>query len=125
MADQILYCRVCGSDFILPDGVVMRACLACGTSHSRPRAEGSVVFARAKERLFGTLPLLVYMDGVPNQVSAIATGQETPIRCSHPCRLTVRSNDGAEVWSCDERGGVVLRVEVSWPMMGRPRFVVR
>lgn len=86
---------------------------------------GIVVFARAKERLFGALPLLVYMDGVPNPVGAIAPGQETPIRCPHPCCLTVRSNDGAEVWSCDVRGGLVLRVEVSWPMMGRPRFVVR
>lgn len=39
----ILTCRVCMTDFALPDGLDLMDCPACGATHSRPQAEGDAL----------------------------------------------------------------------------------
>ena len=45
MTKLTLTCRTCGREFVLPEGELLRACPACGTPHSRPRAEGTALDA--------------------------------------------------------------------------------
>ena len=84
---------------------------------------GTVTFTRKKEMLFGKTPIHIYADG-RKMHSLEGNGDAFNLRVTRTTAIRAETADGVECFTWKAEPGISTQIEVTWPLLGKPRFTI-